>query len=203
MNTEPEKAPAQPSGRKYTSVEAMLRGEGASQEIQEKLTELQAETRVALQLAKLRQAVGITQEEMANHLGITQPTISKLESGRDEEITLKEVREYARVTGQRIGVTFGKPLTHTEAIKLHAAGLKLRLEALAAIANENEELQSQIKGFFGEAFFNLFNIIATCNDKLPNGDDDVEIRVEIVRGSKAPVALAALTTCGHHGAVVV
>jgi transcriptional regulator with XRE-family HTH domain len=193
MNTEIEKSPAKPTGRKYATVEALLGGEGVSQAVREKYMECTAETVVALQLSKLRLSAGITQEEMSKHLGVTQGTISKLEAGPDKDITLHEIKEYARVTDQRIGVTFGKRLTHTEAIKLHARGLKDRLDALAEIANQNDELQKEIKGFFGEAFFNLFNILASCSEKFPTGDDDdVEIRIEIVKGNKAPVALSAI-----------
>jgi len=193
MTTEIEKTPSKPTGRKYASVKALIGGEGVSQAVREKQTKYAAETAVVLQLSKLRQAAGITQADMAKHLGVTQGTISKLEAGPDKDITLHEIREYARVTDQRIGVLFGKKLTHTEAIKLHARGLKEHLEALAEIANQNDELQKDIKGFFGEAFFHLFNIIASCNDKLPCGDDnDVEIRIEIVKGNKSPVALSAI-----------
>ena len=198
MSTEIEKTPAKPTGRKYASVADMLNGEAVSQAAKDKYAQFKGETAVALQLAKLRQHAGITQEEMSKHLGVTQGTISKLEAGPDSEITLREIREYARVTDQRIGVHFGKPLTHTEAIKRHAHGLKERLEALAEIANQNDELQKEIKGFFGEAFFNLFNIIASCNDKLPCGDnEDVEIRIEIVKGNRAPLPLAAVKHKGE------
>jgi transcriptional regulator with XRE-family HTH domain len=189
MSTEIEKTPTKPSGRKYASVDELLSGEELSQEVRTKVSELRNETRVVLQLAKLRQMSGITQEDMAKHLGITQSAVSKLETGRDEDVTLREMREYARVTDQRIAVMFGKPLTHTEAIKIHANGLKERLEALAKIANQNAEFQSEIKSFFGEAFYNLFNIMAGCNDMLPAGNHDVEIEIKIVSGQKSPVAL--------------
>lgn len=193
MNTEIEKTPAKPTGRKYATMKALLGGESVSQAVRDKYMEYAAETVVALQLSKLRQAAGITQEEMSKHLGVTQGTISKLETGPDKDITLHEIREYARVTDQRIGVMFGKKLSHTEAIKIHARGLKDRLDALAEIANQNDELQREIKGFFGEAFFNLFNILASCSDKLPSGDDDdIEIRIEIVKGNKTPVSLSAI-----------
>ena len=193
MSTQIEKAPAKPTGRKYASVKALLSGTGASKALKDKLAEFGGETLVTLQLARLRQEAGLTQEEMAKHLGVTQSTISKLEAGSDREITLHEIREYARVTDRRIGVMFGKPMTHVEAIRLHAHGLKQRLEALAEIASQNDELQKEIKGFFGEAFFNLFNILASCNDTLPSGDGDhVEIRVEIVRGNQPPIPLAAV-----------
>jgi len=195
MNTEIDKTPAKPSGRKYTSVDALLSGEGLSQEVRAKVSEFRTETKVVLQLAKLRQAAGITQEDMAKHLKVTQSAVSKLESGRDEDVTLREIREYARVTDQRISVMFGKPLTHVEAVKLHATGLKDRLEALAKIANKNEEFQSEIKGFFAQAFFNLFNIMAGCSNMLPsaNGDNDVEIKIEIVHGQQPSVALPPLS----------
>jgi len=198
MNTEIEKTPAKPSGRKYTSVDALLRGEELSQELRTKVSELRSETRVVLQLAKLRQLSGITQEDMAKHLGVTQSAVSKLETGRDEEVTLREIREYARVTDQRISVMFGKPLTHVEAVKLSANCLKERLEALAKIANQNQEFQNEIKGFFGEAFFNLFNILASCSSLLPVGENDVEIKIEIVRGQQPSVSLPPVSKpCKH------
>ena len=198
MNTEIEKTSGKPSGRKYTSVDALLSGEEMSQEVRTKVSELRNETRVVLQLAKLRQMAGITQEDMAKHLGVTQSAVSKLETGRDEEVTLREIREYARVTDQRISVMFGKPLTHVEAVKICANGLKERLEALAKLANQNEDFQNEIKGFFGEAFFNLFNIMANCSNMLPSGEGDVEIKIEIVHGHQSPVALPPLAkSCKH------
>jgi transcriptional regulator with XRE-family HTH domain len=129
---------------------------------------------------------------MARHLGVTQGTVSKLETGLDEDVTLRQIREYARVTDQRISVLFGKPLTNVEAVKLHAAGLKERLEALAKIANQNEEFQNEIKGFFGQAFYNLFRIMASCNNMLSSGEGNVEIKIEIVHGQQPSVALPPL-----------
>ena len=135
MNTEIEKTPAKATGRKYASIDSLMNGEAVSQEVKAKVASLKEETKIVLQLAKLRQAAGITQEDMAKHLNVTQSAISKLESSPDEDVTLREIREYARVTGQRIAVMFGKPFTHVEAVKLHACAIKDRLEALAEIAN--------------------------------------------------------------------
>ena len=202
MNTEIDKSPAKPTGRKYTSVDALMGGEELSQEVRTKVSDLTNETRVVLQLAKLRQIAGITQDEMAKHLGVTQSAVSKLETGRDEDVTLREIREYARVTDQRISVMFGKPLTHVEAVKICANGLKIRLEALAKIANQNEDFQNEIKGFFGEAFFNLFNIMANCSNMLPASESDVEIKIEIVQGHQTPVALSPLPKSCKHPEVV-
>ena len=120
MRTESTRKPSRPTGRKYNSVEALMEGEGVSMEVQEKVMEMERETRIVLQLALLRQKAGITQAEMAKRMGVTQSAISKLESGRDEDLTLREIEEYSRVTGQRIALTFGKPKDNVEAAKPHS-----------------------------------------------------------------------------------
>ena len=191
MNAENVRSPSRPTGRKYESVGALMTGEGVSPEVQSKVAEIESETRVVLQLAWLRQKAGITQEEMAKHLNITQSAISKLESGRDEDLTLKEIKEYARATGQRIAVMFGKPLNHVEAVKAHAMCIKDRLELLAKIANQDQELEKEIQGFFGEAFFNILTILASCNGKLHNGVPEFDVRIEVLKSdsSARPVKL--------------
>lgn len=181
MTTELERPAAKATGRKYGSVADLMRGEGVSQEVQDKVTELENETRVVLQLAKLRQAAGITQEGMAKFLGVTQSAISKLESGTDAEVTLGEIKGYARATEQRIGVMFGKPLTHVEAVKMNALAIQHHLGRLAQIANRHDELETEIQAFFGQAFFNILTILTECGDKLPGNGKDFEVRIEIVR----------------------
>ena len=181
MSTELERQAAKPTGRKYGSVADLMRGEGVSQEVQERVKELENETRVALQLAKLRQAAGITQEEMAKNLGVTQSAVSKLEGGIDADITLGEIKGYARAMEQRIGVMFGKPLNHVESVKCHALAIRHHLEGLAKIADRDEEMQTHIQAFFGEAFFNILTILAECGEKLPGNGRDFEIRIEMVK----------------------
>ncbi len=194
MSTENEKLPAKPTGRKYESVRDLMGGEGVPQEVQEKVEELRRETRATLKLAVLRQSAGITQEEMAAHLGVTQSAISKLESGRDEDVTLREIKEYARATNQRIGVLFGKPLTHVEAVQSHAFAIKSHLEDLAKIANNHDELEKEIKGFFGEAFFNILSILSVCGNQLPPGEDEFEIKVQLIKNQKSAPSPRSIST---------
>lgn len=184
MSTEHAKQTAKATGRKYTSVADLMRGEGVPREVQKKVKELECETRVADHLARLRQAAGITQEEMAKILGVTQSAISKLESAKDVDLTLGEIRGYARATDQRIGLAFGKPLTHVQSVKCHAMAMKQDLEELAQIANRHDELEKDIQGFFGEAFFNILTILAECSEKLPGSGKDVGIRIEVIKASE-------------------
>jgi transcriptional regulator with XRE-family HTH domain len=179
MNAEPKnKSQARPSGRKYDTVDDFVASEGVPREIRDRVSLLKNQTKITLQLALLRQNGGLTQEEMAAHLNVTQSAISKLEAGTDDQLRLAEIAHYAKATGERICLGFGKPLNHMEAVKLHAVSIKRHLEALAKLANQQEELGIEIKAFFGEAFFNMLDILSACADKLPSGPD-FDVTVEI------------------------
>lgn len=195
MTANAERQPPKVTGRKYSSVTELMRGEGVPQEIQDGVKKLEEETRVVDHLARLRQAAGLTQEEMAKAMGVTQSAVSKLEGGKDEDLTLGEIQAYARATDQRIGLVVGKPLTHVQAVKCHAFSIKRRLEMLAEIANRHDDLEKDIQAFFGEAFFNILNILAECGDKLPEGVRDSGVRIEILRQGNANPRMARSRGC--------
>jgi transcriptional regulator with XRE-family HTH domain len=185
MTTLKEHPPAKLTGRKYDSVEALMRGEGVSTSVQEKVEKFARETRLSLHLAKLRQKAGITQKEMADALKVTQSAISKLEAGTDEHITLHHVQEYSRITGSRINLFFGKPFSDEEALSMLIDSLKERLEKLAGAAH-NQDSKDKVKVFFGDACQQILQAVLLCNCKLPIDENDhiQEMRVEIISGKK-------------------
>src|SRR6266498_4851583 len=169
MTTDHKKdAATKPTGRRYSSVDELMRTEGIPQEVQAKVSEIEAATKVVEQLSLLRQMAGLTQEEMAPVLGFTsQSAVSKLESGLDEEITIGQIRKYVEASGQRVGIVFGKPLNHVESVKAHAFGMKNHLSALASLAHKGDDLKIEIQAFFGEAFFNILTILSQCQAEMP------------------------------------
>jgi transcriptional regulator with XRE-family HTH domain len=185
-NDKDQKTRAVPTGRRYRSVALLMEREGVSEEIRSTVKKNLAQTAVVTQLAKLRHAAGITQEEMGKRLSIGQSAVSKLESGLDEELTLGVISGYIKSTGERIGLFFGKPLSHEQAIKMHAFALKAHLEALAALANEDEEMQRAVNAFFGEAFFNFLRIFAVCRQQLPAGEADFELTMQLLGDEPLP-----------------
>jgi transcriptional regulator with XRE-family HTH domain len=185
MNTEIEKkAAAKPTGRRYKSVTELIERECLPDEVRGQFVENQRDTEIVEQLALMRQGTGITQEQMAEKLGVTQSAISKLEAGRDENLTLAQIREYSKATDQRIGILFGKPMNHVEAVKAHALGIRRHLSSLASIAHQDDELENAIQGFFGEAFFNILTILAKCQDEMPNSED-VKITFQTLESAPA------------------
>jgi len=187
MNTEQHKKDASamlPSGRRYASVDELMKGEGVPADFQTKVSEIRSQTSIVQQLTILRHLAGLTQEEMGHRLGIGQSAVSKLETGQDDDLTIGQIKSYAQVSGERIAMFFGKPLNHVEAVKIAAIGMRQHLSALAALAQQGgEDMEKQIQAFFGEAFFNILDILSKCQNQMPN-PKAIEVRVEISRTEK-------------------
>lgn len=179
MDTEPKKKePAKPTSGRYATVEELMAASGVSADTQSTVADLCKESRITSQLAVLRTAAGITQEQMAKKLDCTQSCISKFESGLDGDITVSQLRAYAEASGQWIGLGVGKPPNHVESIKFHANGIYQHLQALAKLAHEDHELEAGIQRFYSEALMNILGIIAKCQQDMPNSDA-MEIRLQV------------------------
>jgi len=168
---------ARPAPRTYAKVEDLIKGEGLSEQVQRAYAQLVQDTCVTDGLTRLRRGAKLTQADIAKRLGVTQAAVSKIESGRDETLTLAIISAYATGTRQRINLSFGKPLTHVEAVKQHAFGLRHHLEALASLAHKDEAIAKDIAGFFHEASLNIDQIVAHCRERLPK-NPKVEVRMQ-------------------------
>lgn len=179
-DTPTKKIDAKPTGRRYATVDELLKSEMPA-DIADGVRKLAAETRLTRILAALRVQAGFTQAAMGENMvpSRTQGTISKLESGLDEELTLSDIREYSRILNERIGFVFGPSLNHVEAIKGHALNMKNHMIALAKLAQLDGEIEKDIQAFFGEAFFNILTILGTCQGQMPD-KNLFEFKFEIV-----------------------
>jgi DNA-binding XRE family transcriptional regulator len=66
---------------------------------------LQANEEVAWSVIRLRMKLGISQEELARRIGVSPPTISRLESGRHSP-NFATLRKIADAVGHKVVVTF-------------------------------------------------------------------------------------------------
>ncbi|WP_165072964.1 helix-turn-helix transcriptional regulator [Desulfovibrio sp. ZJ200] len=64
---------------------------------------LDQEFSIARALIEARSAAGMTQAEVARKLGVSQPVIARIESGRN--VSVKSLRRYARAVGRPISIT--------------------------------------------------------------------------------------------------
>jgi transcriptional regulator with XRE-family HTH domain len=182
-----------PTKERFASVSDMLREQGVSEEVRNRVSSMREQTKVSRQLAELRTRAGLTQTELAERIGCTQSCVSKWESDADENLTLKIIMDYCAATDQRVSLFLGKPMSHVEAVKAYAWGLRDRLKALAALAKDgDDEFEKGIQAFFGEAFFNLLDIFEKCQQELPSGAD-AEIQIEVQPPKRAEAKLQKAT----------
>ena len=78
-------------------------------EVARELKRLRAEQR-AYRLREIREALGITQTELAERMQITQPTVSALEAGELDRSAIATLKAYVEALGGTVEVTarFGK-----------------------------------------------------------------------------------------------
>lgn len=168
---------ARPARPAYASVDDLIQGEGLGEAVQKAYAQMVQDTCVTDGLTRLRRRAKLTQADVARRLGVTQAAVSKIESGRDETLTLAIIGAYATASRQRIDLSFGRPLTHVEAVKQHALGLRHHLESLASLAHKDEAMARDIGRFFREAEANIDQIVAHCRERLPKSPK-MEVRMQ-------------------------
>lgn len=174
------------TGARYASVSEMLKGRGADDGLISDVDDKLETCAVVRSLVKRRLEAGLKQSEVAEVLGVTQSAVSKIESGRDEDLTLGVLKAYAEASKGSLCMIVGKRHSHADWVKFHANGINHHLMQLAELAQDDPELQRGIREFFGEAFFNLLGILTNCAGRLP-GLEGEEGAVEVYfAGEPAP-----------------
>jgi hypothetical protein len=77
-------------------------------------------------------------------------------------------------------------------VKAHAAGIRRHLTSLADLAKKHDELEPEIQSFFGEAFFNLLNILSECQGAMERdrGETELEVFSQRDESGTAPLVFA-------------
>jgi transcriptional regulator with XRE-family HTH domain len=187
----PRKNDLLPSGRRYKSVTALMNAQNTPAKVREEVQKLAASTRVVDELCRMRTRAGLTQAQIADRIGCTQSRISKLEGSVDRDLSLGEIFDYVKASGSQISIGIGKPLTHVQSVKAHAAGIRKHLRSLADLAKKHDELATEIQAFFGEAFFNLLKILSECQGAMERASGETELEVFSQREESDASALAA------------
>ncbi len=178
-----------PTGKRFSSVDELMPDSDFPPEVVQEVRENARQRRVTLQLARMRTRAGVTQEQMAERLGLTQSAVSKLENGSDDEVTLRHLRAYAEATGQRVDLSVGKPPNHVQAIKFHVLQVRRHMMELAKLAHRDAELERGIHAFYEEALVNILDILSECQNAMPNGDA-IQMRFEVTETPGAMVKTA-------------
>jgi transcriptional regulator with XRE-family HTH domain len=138
MARQREKARAQ--SKTHTSTAEMLRSLEIDEEIVQEVETALTKSRLARSLSALRSSRGVSQQCIADELGLTQSAVSKIEKGFDESLTLRDIEAYARVLGFGVEVRFVKPMTLAERIRDHSAQLSSLVHELVRKVKGDQSL---------------------------------------------------------------
>ena len=169
------------TGKRYRGTSEMLEDSDTPQEIIDSVKEVESQVAVPL-LAGMRVAKGLTQKELAQAIGCSQGRISKLETGRDEDLRLQDFLDYTRATEQSVWVTFGPP-TLAEHIKLHIHALRGLLEELVSLAGEDRAINEGINRFLDDLLVETGRLVESSKEALPKADvpkKKTELEIAIV-----------------------
>ena len=78
------------------------------QEEQEKIRQIKEEMMIDLQLQRIREELEITQKELAESLGIAQPSVVALEK-RGKDIKLSSLKRYIEAMGGKLSLSVELP----------------------------------------------------------------------------------------------
>ncbi|CAN5165130.1 hypothetical protein BH10PLA2_BH10PLA2_39400 [soil metagenome] len=133
-------------------------------------------------LALLRNQNNISQADVAKYLGCKQSKISKLENGYDDDVTLAEIKAYAKAMNCDVDLIFrSQNLTIADEVKRCAFRMKRYFDRRTDLAQHDEEIAKGVANFHIEALMNLVEIIRRSVQKLPQKSRTAEqhIRFEV------------------------
>jgi transcriptional regulator with XRE-family HTH domain len=171
--------------KSHHSVKEMLEDIGVDRDVIDTVEEVRRQN-VTNTLAKIRLSKGLTQKEMAKLLKCTQGRISKLETGKDADLRLKDLSDYAEAAHVSLSVTIG-PRTCAEAIKHHLLSVKQFIDKLVALDDGNDAtITDGIRGFLDRLLWDTAELIGRSKLALKKADAQKANRqaeIEIISSS--------------------
>jgi len=93
---------------KTINSEALLKEQLKNERFREEYEALEGEFEIAKEIIRLRKTAKLTQKQLADLAGTSQPAIARLESGEYKNLTLSFLRRIGKVLGVMPGVHFKK-----------------------------------------------------------------------------------------------
>lgn len=126
----------------------------------------------------------ISQTEMAKKLRCSQSKISKIESSVNEDMSVSDLKDYAKVLNLKLGIAFMNPKVKlVDRVKFHFFEMKKYLDELAELGKENDELTRGLQKFYEEAFFNITELVFKSYSKLNIPEEKRTIKKEVIKVS--------------------
>lgn len=154
-------------GEKYRSISEMVNSISTDNSYKELFANRVKGRALSKLLFFIRCKHGLSQKELAAKIGCSQSRISKIEHSIDDDLTVKDLTDYAKAVNLQLEVGYRHSSTKiVDLIKYHAFKIKAYFDELTKLAEDDESLAKAIKDFHLEAFLNMGRIVIDSLGKL-------------------------------------
>jgi len=167
--------------KQYASVSDVLRDVAPDNAFRAEFDQRIAARRLIKELLALRGARGLSQRNIADHIGCTQSRISKLENAKDADVRFGDLRAYADAVGCELAAQpMPREMEPVDKVKCHFHAIKEHMDDLAQLARLDEKIAGGVAAFFGECFLNFSLMLGDSARRLPPRSDALPyFRIEI------------------------
>jgi transcriptional regulator with XRE-family HTH domain len=139
-----------------------------SAEEKRELKDFLKQRQIVSKLAAIRASKGVTQADIATHLGCGQSAVSKLESGVDSDVSMAHIQAYAKATGSEVTILVSdRGKTLADQIKMHAFSIRQAFLKLVELAHKDDTIAKGVAELHMQAFENINRMLAETAGKLP------------------------------------
>jgi len=145
-------------GKQYKNVKEMIKESSLGQRFKDRVLKEIEKSQISKFLIVLRCKHNLTQKQIAEKIGCTQSRISKIETSYDEDITIKDLIDYAKALNLKLEIGYRQPSVKiVDLIKYHALKISEYLNQLVELTKDkqDEALEEGIVDFLKEAYVNL------------------------------------------------
>ena len=126
-----------------------------------------AENKLGKFLSFLRCSHRLTQKELSEKINCSQAKVSKIESAKDEDLSIKDFLEYGKALGLELEIGYrNKNTKSVDMVKYHAFQMQKYLNRIADLANEDEAMEAGVLNFHVEALVNARRMILESMAKV-------------------------------------
>jgi len=140
--------------------------------------------RLVKTLINMRVSKGLTQSQLANQAGVSQPQISRLENGEDCSLQISDIEMYAKAASSEVTILISEGgSTLADQIKYHAFSIRKAFLRLAELSHTDELIAKGVADLHIQAFVHLNQFLMETAEKLPKQPSNGEPYIKIAAGN--------------------